>query len=124
MSILRMAAMGIMSAGGSVTLSLAISPSSVSGTAEDFGGPATAISDLATATESGGTGPYTYAWTFVSGDAMTIGAPTSNATTFSKTNDVAGNPVFNAVFKCTVTDNNSNTAEDTVDVQLRFIDLS
>lgn len=53
-------------------------------------------SDTITATPTGGTGPYTYAWETVSGDSFT-GYDTAAASFVT----VTGNP---AVVKCLVTD--------------------
>lgn len=89
-----------------------------------MGGTCQATSNLATTTVVGGKAPYTYAWTFVSGDSFTILAPTANQTTFRKTNAVAGDPSFVGIYKCTVTDDNLVTAEDTVEVTLNFIDTT
>lgn len=98
--------------------------SSVSGDCSQVGGSCTSTSSTATTTVSGGAGGYTYAWTFVSGDSFTIITPTSSSTTFSKTNNVAGSPSFNGIYRCKVTDDNSNERTDTVSVTLTFTDLS
>lgn len=81
-----------------------------------------ATSNAATTTTSGGLAPYTYLWTFVSGDSFAITTSTASSTTFSKTNAVGF--TLNGVYKCTVTDDNGLIAEDTVDVTLDFIDLN
>lgn len=68
--------------------------------------------DATTVTPSGGTGPYTYAWTLVSGDTLTINSPTAATTTFT------GTPAYNSnlsgVYRCTVTDSLAATASITV----------
>lgn len=92
------------------------------GTCNSVGGNCTATSNIATTTTTGGLEPYTYLWTFVSGDSFTINTATSSSTTFSKTNAVAGNPSFVGTYKCVVTDDNGHTLEDTVVVTLNFID--
>ena len=94
------------------------------GACSQVGGSCTATSTAATTTTSGGAVPYSYLWTFVSGDSFTITTPTADSTTFSKLNAVAGDPVFVGVYKCTVTDANTITAEDTVEVTLTFVDLT
>lgn len=94
------------------------------GTCNSVGGSCTATSTTATTTTTGGLEPYTYAWSFVSGDSFTITSPTSSSTTFSKNNAVSGSPTFNGIYKCIVTDDNGNTKEDTVTVNLTFIDLT
>lgn len=56
-----------------------------------------------TATPVGGVGPYTYLWSFVSGDAaVTIVSPTSASTTFQKVMAPTTSTV--AFFQCAVTD--------------------
>jgi hypothetical protein len=73
-----------------------------------------------TVTAAGGTAPYTYAWTKVSGDTLTVNSPTAAATTFTGTPGV-GN-TLQAVYRCTVTDNVAATA--TVDVSVSITDLT
>lgn len=55
-----------------------------------------------TVTASGGTAPYTYAWTRVSGDIVTINAAAAATTTFSGDPGVGGS--LSGIYKCTVTD--------------------
>jgi len=95
------------------------------GSCNDFA-PAScmATSSSATTTVSGGLEPYTFLWTFVSGDSFSINTPTASNTTFSKTNTTSGSPSFNGIYKCVVTDDNGQTAEDTVSVTLNFNDLT
>lgn len=124
MTTLQMAAAAIFSGGGiSALLSLNVSPSSVSGVGFGMGGSGNVVSDSATATPSNGQSPFTFLWTFVSGDTMSINTATNATTTFNKT-AAFDDTVYNAVFKCTVTDDNSDTAEDTVAVQLTFTDTT
>lgn len=67
------------------------------------GGTTTVTSDATTATPSGGTAPYTYAWSQTGGDSMTITSPTAASTTFSKSvPDAVG---YEGYFVCVVTDN-------------------
>ena len=105
----------------SPALSLAASPTSVGG--GSFGGsPAT--TDSTTATPTGGTGPYTYAWTLISyssGTAPTINSATSATTTFIQTGLGPGG-YESAVFRCTVTDSLAATAQ--ADVDAFFFDFS
>lgn len=56
-----------------------------------------------TTTPTGGVAPYTYAWSFVSGDAVTVLSPTSAATQFRS------NTTASAVYACTVTDSTPGT---------------
>lgn len=55
------------------------------------------------ATPVGGTAPYIYSWSKVSGGAITVDSPSASSTTFSVTG-MAGGENRNALFKCTVTD--------------------
>lgn len=56
------------------------------------------------ASPSGGTPPYTYAWTNISGSTYTLGTPSGQSTTFAR----AGNPpqgsAASGVYRVTVTD--------------------
>lgn len=63
-----------------------------------------------TATPSGGTAPYTYAWTFDSRDAGVDDPtnPTSAGTQFTATGDPGTH--WSAIARCTVTDDDGNTA--------------
>lgn len=93
---------GIMMAGGTSppALTASRSPSflswSFSGVFYDSG--------TATATPSGGTGPYTYAWEQVSGDDIVFGANPLAFTTFSQ------GTIALAVVRCKVTDSLGQTA--------------
>jgi hypothetical protein len=69
-----------------------------------------------TCTVNGGTAPYTYAWTYASGDNMTITAPTS-ATTGFQSGVTPGNEK-DGTFICTVTDATGKTAQGAVSVTL------
>lgn len=84
-------------------------------------GAGVATSLPVTATPAGGLGPYTYAWTRLSG-VGSANSPTSASTTFSATlsngDDVSG------VFRVTVTDSLANTATADVTVQFISIDIS
>jgi hypothetical protein len=65
-----------------------------------------ASSTSCTATGAGGSGGYTYAWTKVSGDTLTVSAPSSASTNF--TGGVGGD--YSSIYRCTVTDSLSATA--------------
>lgn len=98
-------------------LTASASPTVVSGYAarDPFPAPPTSLliyTDATTVTPSGGTGPYTYAWTQVSGDPFTCNNPTAATTTFRST--VAKASTNTSVWRCTVTDSLSATA--TVDI--------
>lgn len=88
--------------------------------AETSGG--TATTNTVTVTASGGTSPYTYAWTKKSGDTLTVNSPTSNATTFSGTPG-AGN-AFISTYTCTITDSAGSPATFDVDIAITITDIS
>lgn len=88
-----------------VDLAVSVSPASRS----TVGSTSSLTSDAVTATAAGGTAPYTYAWTKLSGGSVTITSPTAATTTFSATGMLTGES-RTAYFNCTVTD----TATDTV----------
>jgi hypothetical protein len=70
-----------------------------------------------TVTPTGGTGPYTYAWTYISGDSgFTANTASSASTTF--TGSVAAGEDRSAVWKCTVTDFLAATCFVTVGVSI------
>ena len=105
------------SAGGG-TLTASVSPTTAVGTSDQASG--TVTSNAVVVTASGGTGPYTYAWSQVSGDTITINAPTSNSTSFT------GNPAspdgsLSGVFKCTVTDDSAPAETFVINVSVSII---
>jgi hypothetical protein len=73
--------------------------SSVGGTRT---GPGSVTSSTVTITATGGTGPYTYAWTKIAGDTITATLPTAATTAFSGT--VALGETITATFQCEITD--------------------
>lgn len=96
---------------------LAISANPTSDTAE--GSFATIVSSTVTATATGGSPSYTYQWTQVNGDAITIDSATSASTTFRVTG-MSPSEIRDGEFICTVTDALSNTAS-TDSVLITFI---
>lgn len=103
-------------------LAIDIDQANRSGSCNSFGGSCNAVSSTATTTVTGGKAPFTFLWSFVSGDLFGINGLTSPSASFSKTNTV---PAFlSGVYRCTVTDDNSDTASDTVGVNLTYTDLS
>lgn len=84
--------------------------------------PPGTLSATCTATASGGTAPYTYAWSLVPGSGSTAGMSitgTATATvTFQWTNGSADTRSF--VYKCTATDSAATTAVNDVSVYFIF----
>jgi hypothetical protein len=76
----------------------------------------TVVTPLCTVTPSGGTAPYTYAWSITVG-TCTINSPTSASTRFTKTGVNSGTE-YDATAQCVVTDALGSTA--TVTVSLFF----
>jgi len=101
--------------GGSLFLS--VTPSSANGSTTGGG---TCVSNPVTVSVSGGIGPYTYAWTKVSGDTMTLSDVDGATTTFSAS--VGINSSKSAVYRCTVTDNVS--VSKTIDVSVSLFDIT
>lgn len=101
-------------AGGELDLS--VSPLGIS----EVAGTSSGTTSPATVTATGGTTPYTYAWTKVSGSTeMGITSASSASTTFSYSFRTQG--LFSATFKCTVTDNAGFEEEITIGVTLIYI---
>lgn len=88
------------------------SPSSISAT-----GTGAITSGSTTVTASGGTGPYTYAWSRISGATIAITSPSSASTTFSATPG-AGMDVF-ATMQCLITDSLGAVGYVYVNVSIR-----
>jgi hypothetical protein len=84
-------------------------------------GTGSVTTNSVTVTESGGTGPYTYAWAYVSGDAgFSANSPTAATTTFTGSITALGQDKI-AVWRCTVTDSLLATASVTVGVSIAEI---
>ncbi len=84
------------------TFTAAASPTFVSGTSS----APTVVTSACTATPTGGIGPFTYAWAFVSGQAITAVSPTSATTVFQGSSMAIG-VTRTAIFECAVTDTSS-----------------
>lgn len=99
------------------------SPSAGLVTAQDVG---TATTNTVTVTPSGGTAPYTYAWTLLESDGAvepTATAPASATTAFVQTSMSPGN-IYSSEWRCTVTDSSTPALTATCDVTARFADIS
>ncbi len=97
-------------------MSVVAAPSTVSGMTAGTG---TAVTNASTATPTGGTAPYTYAWQILSYDGPvtpTANSPTSASSAFTQTGIGIGED-YSATIQCQVTDStpgaplvaNSNT---------------
>lgn len=82
-------------------------------------GSGSLTSSAVTGTAIGGTAPYTYAWTYVSGSSYTINSPASAATTF--TTNLSATQLKSGVYRCTVTDAFLSTASADVTVELESL---
>lgn len=72
-------------------------------------------SPLLTATGSGGASPYSYAWDWLTGGTgLTINSPSSNTTTLTQ----SGSGIKTGTLRCTVTDDDTDTAVDTASVTM------
>lgn len=108
---------------GSLTLAVTFSPESVSKNAIGSG---TATTSAITATATGGTPPYTYAWTLVSYDSPvppTATTPTAAATGFTQTGMIPGE-AYTSAWLVTVTDNNGATAIPDINATANFAAFS
>lgn len=102
-------------------LSLSVSPEEVTGQ-EFSGAPAYVTSSNATATPSGGQGPYTYSWAMLTGTGFTINTPTKASTSFSGTVNSPGAKLGTA--RCTCTDVFGTTATADVSIILQNSELA
>ena len=105
-------------ADATLTFTLTVNRASVFGSRLGTGSVTT---NSVTVTASGGTGPYTYAWAYVSGDAgFSANSPTAVTTTFNGSITALGQDK-SAVWRCTVTDSLLATASVTVGVAIAEI---
>lgn len=106
-------------AAGGMSLTVTASPASAVGSGANAS-PIAVTSAVVTASASGGTGPYTYAWTELTmGTAIEALSPSSAATQFRAT-VAAGESEF-ADFRCTATDARGRTG--TVDVSVSLFNF-
>lgn len=113
--------------GGGVGLAATVNDGSVFGSEFRIGAGQPAVLTVGsdnptnvTVTPTGGTGPYTYSWSHVSGDsAVQVLSPSAATTAFTAT--CGKNQTKAAVKRCTVTDSLLATAFVDVSVSLTYI---
>jgi hypothetical protein len=104
--------------GGGGSFSATASPGSAVGSVTDSFLITVVTSNAVAVTPAGGTAPYTYAWTKVSGDSAPVPSSYTNSNvTFSAS--VGRDQERTATWRCTVTD--SLSATTTVDVGVTLI---
>ncbi len=92
--------------------------SGVGGSCISSSGSCTATTSSVTCSATGGSPPYTYAWSYVSGTTATVNAATSATTTFTRTGTTGyGGNTLSGYYKCTVTDSVAAT-DDTSNVNV------
>lgn len=105
-------AIGFRKARGWNEYSASVSAYSASGSGTRTGAGTLAVTTSSvTASPHNASGSVTYAWQYVSGDTFTVNAPTSAATTFSKTATLGDPPdsqSFGGGYRCKVTDADGN----------------
>jgi len=110
-----------------VWFTASVSDSTPSGSNSGAAPSGSVTSNTTTVTPSGGTAPYTYAWT-INGSPATSGPFTCTAPTGATTawNATVGalDADKNEVWKCTVTDDDANTTEINVTVTLTWTDTT
>lgn len=84
-----------------------------------YGSAANQTTNPVTVSVTGGTSPFTYAWTYASGDAsITCSSSTSSAPIFTKTGMASPTSGYNATWQCVVTDAAALTASCTCTVDI------
>lgn len=99
---------------GTVSFSVTISPTVTGGSSYT----SIVVTGSVTATATGGTGPYSYAWSlgdFTNTTPPSVTSPSSATTTFQQTN-VAVDDTDSATFTVTATDSLANTATASISV--------
>jgi len=81
----------------------------------------TVTTNSVTVAPTGGTAPYSYSWTYVSGDSFNINSPSAASTSFLGTIPVNG--VREGLYNCTVTDSSSPPESSSVIVGVSAVSL-
>jgi hypothetical protein len=103
-------------------MAASVSPTAANGTNSAFGEtPIEVTTNTVTVAVQGGLAPYTYAWSKVVGDDVTITAPTGATTAFTETQPPG--TTLAGTYRATVTDATGKTAFADCSVQLLFIQL-
>jgi hypothetical protein len=108
----------VLPTGGSM---VSVTPDSTSaygeGTSIDGKRPARIYTNYVTLSVSGGTAPYTYSWSYVSGDtAIQCQSPIANSTRWYA--NLYPDTMADGVWKCTVTDSATNSTDVYIGVEL------
>lgn len=103
--------------------SMSVSATDVSGSAAAFASSGPVSSNNTSTTVTGGTAPFTFSWTRVSGSTVpqVSSATAQNPNWFNNNTPEGG---YSAVWRVTVTDANSNTATDDINVTLQWTNLN
>lgn len=107
------AAKAIISNSVASVYSMFVSPSGIFTTSP----PGSATSAFCEAYPSNGDEPYTYSWTKISGDSISISDPSAKKVSFSASGT---GDRLTAIYECEVTDNSLNTLTDQVEVVFLF----
>lgn len=87
-----------------------LSPTTLGG----FGtGHSVTTTDPCVVTVTGGAGPFTYAWTYVSGDTSIFALTSTASSSYFRATGMADSEVRTAVFNCVVTDTATGLSETT-----------
>ena len=108
-----------------IPLTATASPTAVSGHVDSVTiGNKNVTSNATTVTPANGSGgTKTYAWTLLSGTAMTVNSPTSATTTFTKSIAPSDPPIpVTATYRCTVSDGTfTATADVSVSLECEYV---
>lgn len=102
---------------------MSVSANNVSGSGFGFASSGSVSTGSPDTTVTGGTAPFTFSWTYLSGSSVpqVSSSTAQNPNWFNNDTPEGSN---SAVWRVTVTDANSNTATDDINVTLMFINLN